>query len=72
MSNVYGIDVSAWQGTIDWAKVKKAGCGHAVLKINMKNLSKCLKKYILIIKLLVQMKVINIIFLSNFSLFLFK
>ena len=39
MSNIYGIDVSAWQGTIDWAKVKKAGCGHAVLKINMKNLA---------------------------------
>ena len=39
MSNVYGIDVSAWQGTIDWAKVKKAGCGHAVLKINTKNLA---------------------------------
>ena len=39
MSNIYGIDVSAWQGVIDWAKVKKAGCGHAVLKINMKNLA---------------------------------
>ena len=39
MSNIYGIDVSAWQGTIDWTKVKKAGCGHAVLKINMKNLA---------------------------------
>lgn len=39
MSNVYGIDVSAWQGVIDWAKVKKAGCGHAVLKINTKSLT---------------------------------
>ena len=39
MSNIYGIDVSAWQGTIDWAKVKRAGCGHAVLKINTKNLA---------------------------------
>lgn len=39
MSNIYGIDVSAWQGTIDWAKVKKAGCGHAVLKINTKSLT---------------------------------
>lgn len=39
MSNVYGIDVSAWQGTIDWAKVKKAGVGHVVLKINTKSLA---------------------------------
>ena len=39
MSNIYGIDVSAWQGTIDWAKVKKAGCGHAVLKIARKELT---------------------------------
>ena len=39
MSNVYGIDVSAWQGTIDWAKAKKAGVGHAILKINTKSLT---------------------------------
>ena len=39
MSNIYGIDVSAWQGVIDWAKVKKAGCGHAVLKIARKELT---------------------------------
>lgn len=38
MSNVYGIDVSAYNGVIDWERVKAAGCGHAVLKIIRKNL----------------------------------
>ena len=38
MSN-YGIDVSSYNGIIDWKKVKAAGCGHAVLKITQKNLS---------------------------------
>lgn len=37
--SVYGIDVSSYNGTIDWAKVKRAGCKHAVLKITKKNLS---------------------------------
>ena len=39
MSNIYGIDVSAYNGVIDWKKVKAAGCGHAVLNINTKNLT---------------------------------
>ena len=38
MSNIYGIDVSAYNGVIDWERVKAAGCGHAVLKIIRKNL----------------------------------
>lgn len=29
---VKGIDVSHWQGTIDWAKVKAAGIGFAIIK----------------------------------------
>ena len=29
---VKGIDVSRWQGTIDWAKVKAAGIGFAIIK----------------------------------------
>ena len=36
--SIYGIDVSSYNGVIDWAKVKKAGCGHAVLKIARKEL----------------------------------
>lgn len=28
-----GIDVSVWQGTIDWAKVKKSGIDFAILRI---------------------------------------
>lgn len=28
-----GIDVAKWNGTIDWAKVKKAGIEFAVLKV---------------------------------------
>lgn len=37
--STYGIDVSSYNGVIDWAKVKKAGCGHAVLKIARKELT---------------------------------
>lgn len=37
--STYGIDVSSYNGIIDWKKVKAAGCGHAVLKITQKNLS---------------------------------
>ena len=39
MSIRYGIDVSSYQGVIDWQKVKKAGCARAVLKITRKDLS---------------------------------
>lgn len=34
----YGIDVCSYQGNIDWAKVKKAGCRFAVLKCIRKDL----------------------------------
>lgn len=33
----FGIDCAAWQGTIDWAKVKKAGVQFAILKVTQKN-----------------------------------
>lgn len=36
---IYGIDVSSYNGVIDWVKVKNAGCSHAVLKITKKDLS---------------------------------
>lgn len=29
---IKGIDVSKWQGTIDWAKVKRAGVGFAIIR----------------------------------------
>lgn len=32
MANIKCIDVSTWQGTIDWKKVKAAGYGHAILR----------------------------------------
>lgn len=32
-TKVYGIDVSKWQGTIDWAKVKAAGVKFAIIRI---------------------------------------
>lgn len=35
----YGIDVCSYQGNIDWAKVKKAGCTFAVLKCIRKDLN---------------------------------
>lgn len=35
----YGIDVSSYQGDIDWGKVKKAGCKFAVLKCIRKDLN---------------------------------
>lgn len=35
--NLYGIDVSAYNGRINWQRVKEAGCGHAVIKITRKN-----------------------------------
>lgn len=35
-----GIDVSSYQGTIDWAKVKANGCNFAILKIIRKDLTK--------------------------------
>ena len=34
----YGIDVCSYQGVIDWAKVKAAGCDFAVLKCIMRAL----------------------------------
>ena len=33
-----GIDVSSYQGTVDWKKVKKAGIKYAILKIIRKDL----------------------------------
>ena len=30
---IYGIDVSKWQGTINWASVKAAGVKFAILRI---------------------------------------
>ena len=37
MANTYfGIDCAAWQGTIDWAKVKKAGVQFSILKVTRK------------------------------------
>lgn len=36
----FGIDVSSYQGTIDWAKVKANGCKFAILKIIRKDLNK--------------------------------
>lgn len=38
MSNIYGIDVSSYNGVIDWGKVG-AVCGFAVLKITRKDLT---------------------------------
>lgn len=35
----YGIDVSAYQGAIDWARVKASGCSQAVLKVTRRDLS---------------------------------
>ena len=35
----YGIDICSYQGKPNWAKVKKAGCGFAVLKCIRKNLA---------------------------------
>ena len=35
----YGIDVSSYNGVIDWSRVKQAGVGHAVIKITRKDLS---------------------------------
>lgn len=35
----YGIDVSQWQGTIDWAKVKKAGVKFAFIRCSYTSLS---------------------------------
>ena len=29
---MYAIDVSKWQGTMDWRTVKKAGISHAMLR----------------------------------------
>lgn len=33
----FGIDVAKWQGTIDWAKVKKSGISFAILKVTQKD-----------------------------------
>ena len=38
-STDYGIDVSSYQGVIDWNKVKSAGCEFAILKIIRKDLN---------------------------------
>lgn len=35
----FGIDVSGYNGVIDWRKVKSAGCAHAVLKILRRDLN---------------------------------
>ncbi len=32
MANIKCIDVSTWQGTVDWKKVKAAGYGHAIIR----------------------------------------
>lgn len=32
MANMKCIDVSTWQGNIDWKKVKKSGCGYAIIR----------------------------------------
>lgn len=32
MSNIKCIDVSTWQGSIDWKRVKAAGYGHAIIR----------------------------------------
>lgn len=32
MTSIKGIDVSRWQGNIDWARVKSAGIGFAIIK----------------------------------------
>ena len=32
MANMKCIDVSTWQGSIDWKKVKKSGCGYAIIR----------------------------------------
>ncbi len=32
MANIKCVDVSTWQGNIDWKKVKKAGYSHAILR----------------------------------------
>lgn len=34
---MYAIDVSKWQGTVDWAAVKKAGVSHAMLRAGYGN-----------------------------------
>lgn len=39
-SNIsYGIDVSHWQGTINWAKVKNAGVEFAIIKLGGRSIS---------------------------------
>lgn len=38
---VSGIDVSSWQGTIDWKKVKEAGIGFAMIRIGSFDGGKC-------------------------------
>ena len=35
---IKGIDVSSYQGTIDWLKVKNEGVGFAILKVIRKDL----------------------------------
>ena len=32
MANIKCIDVSTWQGNIDWKKVKKSGCSYAIIR----------------------------------------
>ena len=32
-----GIDVSSWQGDIDWKKVKEAGCDFAFIRVGYQN-----------------------------------
>ena len=39
MKAVYGIDVSKWQGTINWTKVKNAGIEFAIIRIGNSSLA---------------------------------
>ena len=37
MDRIFGIDVSDWQGDIDWKKVKSAGCEFVFIRIGVQN-----------------------------------
>jgi GH25 family lysozyme M1 (1,4-beta-N-acetylmuramidase) len=39
------IDVSSWQGEIDFTKVKKAGVGFVIIRAGYGNSEKCKDKY---------------------------
>ena len=40
MSKVTCVDVSSWNGDIDWNRVREAGITHAILKVIRKDLEK--------------------------------